>query len=495
MALKQNEDFLRFLTIGAAGAASVIDVLSRDHGHRAVELERYATANKLWATKIKRLRLPDLFCLECGARIEVRAKSDLAIRMSHSELTGRQWDAGLRDRDLVAFVAWDRRTELASAFPQLFEVGAMRAAAGYAKLGPRKSASEGAERDLTWPASVPKRDGTVVAIDRKAGTATYQPDEGRRNTYRLQKGVPVNFYADENRVLHGRQEFLIGCVATPRSVACSGAKWDWASDLDSKSDIDRYAAIKAAGLHGAKSQSVQRHLSEIADDPGEDERIRLEARGSLARIDPDRYTAELAHIASRPMERKAESKALAMECIFIISELRVPAAVEALVRLARDQRIDSEARCAAVWGLGDADLDGAASVLPFIADPDDDVALHALAAVGHLGSDELTTLKTMLSGGDREAASAATLLAENGGAGLHHLLDTATDGGRAALWAQAALGGVPQEDLLEAAGDVLPPKIESILSPMWTAHESWLSSQSFESPLEFLKRQRIRYLP
>jgi len=77
--------------MGAHGAASVADDLSRDHGHKVMELERYAMSNKLWSTKLKRLRLPDLMCLRCGARIEARAKSSLQIKLSHSDTPGREW--------------------------------------------------------------------------------------------------------------------------------------------------------------------------------------------------------------------------------------------------------------------------------------------------------------------------------------------------------------------------------------------------------------------
>ena len=61
--------------------------------------------NKIWATKIKRLRIPDLICLKCGRRIESRAKSKLEIKMSDNEKNpDRRWDAGLRDEDLIAFI-------------------------------------------------------------------------------------------------------------------------------------------------------------------------------------------------------------------------------------------------------------------------------------------------------------------------------------------------------------------------------------------------------
>lgn len=493
MALKQDDDFLRYLTMGAAGTGAVIHDLKERHGHRAVELERYATANKLWTTKIKRLRLPDLFCLDCGIRVEVRVKSDLAIRMSHSDSPERQWDTGLRDRDLAAFIAWNRETEAASASPQFFEIGAMRAVASHAKLGPRKSASEGAERDLTWLARVPKRDGTVEVVDIHRGSITYRPNVGRRNTYSLPAGIPVHFYADEDQALRGEEEFLLGSVAPPGSVACSDARWDWSSDLNSESKIDMYAAIKAAGLHGA--QAVENRLLNIADDPDEDERIRLEARGSLARIDPDRHVPRLALDAGRPTEGDAAQMAIAMESIFILSELPCDAAGEALIALANDRRVDSEARCAAVWGLGAAGLDEARSLLPFIADGDDEVALHALAAIGEIDNDGFATLTRMLSGTDREAASASVLLAEDGETGLSRLLDTATRDDRSSLWARAALGEIPREDLLDVAGTALSAELEAVLQPMWIARESWLQSQSAESPLDFLRRQRIRYLP
>lgn len=163
MAFKQDDDFLRFITMGAAGSAAVSRHLRETHGHRTIELERYAMANKTWATKIKRLRLADMVCLDCGLRIEARAKSELKVRMSHSNTKGREWDAGQRDPDLCAFVPWANGAPAGE--PEYFEVGAMREAAGYATLGSPKAPSEGAERDMTWPARVASRDSVVEAVD------------------------------------------------------------------------------------------------------------------------------------------------------------------------------------------------------------------------------------------------------------------------------------------------------------------------------------------
>ena len=75
MAFKTDNSFLRYLTMGAIGVRSTMDVLER-LGFEPIELERYSSSNKIWSTKVKRLRLPDILCVRTGVRVEVRAKSD-----------------------------------------------------------------------------------------------------------------------------------------------------------------------------------------------------------------------------------------------------------------------------------------------------------------------------------------------------------------------------------------------------------------------------------
>src|SRR3954467_9214912 len=105
MGFKADTSFLRYLTMGALGARHVIKEL-KEFGFLPIELERYCTSNKIWATKVKRLRLPDLLCVRTGLRVEVRAKSDLKIRMSDAPNNpDRRWDTGLRDDDVTALIA------------------------------------------------------------------------------------------------------------------------------------------------------------------------------------------------------------------------------------------------------------------------------------------------------------------------------------------------------------------------------------------------------
>jgi hypothetical protein len=490
MAFKQDEDFLRFITMGAAGSAAVSRHLREVHGHRTIELERYAMANKIWATKIKRLRLADLVCVACGRRIEARAKSDLKVRMSHSNTPGREWDAGLRDDDLCAFVSWADGGVAGP--PEYFAVGDMRQAAEYARFGPPKAASEGAERDMTWPMRLATRDGVVENVDLYTGKVTVRPFEGRRQTVALPVDVPTFIYVSDGDHVRGGASFIMGCLDLPEQVHCPGETWNLAADLHDADPSTRYAAVKAAGARG--DTGLEGDLVDIGNDEDEDDRIRLEAWASLSRLDPARHTRHVIAQANERTTGDRHAMAMAMEAIFILSELQSEEAADALAMLAADHRLDSEARCAAVWGLGVAGVNDAGRVLPFIADEDDNVALHALAGIGPVSATLLPRAAEMLGGNDIEAASAGALLAKQGHDGAQALLQSAEAGGRAGLWAVAALGELPEGEVLAAANGALSAELERTLAPMWTAHGSWLRRQEMDTPLHFLERQTIRHL-
>src|SRR5207248_10150157 len=90
--------------MGAMGVRRVAELMTHA-ALQPIELERYSRSNKIWSTKVKRLRLPDLLCVKTGLRVEVRAKSDLTIKMSDA-LTNpdRRWNSGLAGNDMIAFV-------------------------------------------------------------------------------------------------------------------------------------------------------------------------------------------------------------------------------------------------------------------------------------------------------------------------------------------------------------------------------------------------------
>lgn len=491
MAFKQDQDFLRFVTMGAAGGAHAAKFLADEHGHRIVELERYAMANKLWPTKLKRVRVPDLVCLDCGLRIEARAKSDLKIRLSDSDAPDREWDQGLRDRDLVALVAWDAENEVVRPNVEVFTIGALRATYGLSELGPRKSPSEGAERDRTWKASVPKRGGQVLEVDPAEQRVKTQLDSGRRQTYRIDPARPAYIYVEPGDVFSGGDTFLLGVVhaASEGDLDCPGQVWDEREDLGSSDDVTRYTAVKAAGYR--EDAEISDALWAIAYDS----RIRLEAFASLARVDPATYTPGIISVALDAASDDPEALKMAMEALFILAELGTQEAADALQALAADRSLPTDARCAAVWGLGIAGVSRPSAVLDYIADEDEDVALHALAGVGPLDATAAASAAELLASAESERVgiSVATLLAEQEELGADLLLDVAGEGGDAAVWALAGLGQMTAKMVRAMDRGRLTADVERALLPSWAVNESWLRQQEMDSPLRFLKRQTIRH--
>ena len=106
---KTDESFLEKLAIGAVGTQKVIEGLMQQ-GHTPIELERGSTGYNIWKSiKIKRIRVPDIICVNSGIRIESRAKTNLIISMSHSSADEtRGWDFGLKNDDFAALVVCEK---------------------------------------------------------------------------------------------------------------------------------------------------------------------------------------------------------------------------------------------------------------------------------------------------------------------------------------------------------------------------------------------------
>lgn len=154
---KTDESFLEKLAIGAIGTQKVIEDL-KHQGHVPVELERGSTGYKIWKTiKIKRVRVPDILCVNSGIRVESRAKTNLVISMSHSSADEtRGWDFGLKDEDFAALVVCEKSGEgpvdwLADNNVQYIKISDLRKALEDNKVIQEKpkGAEEGFESRLT----------------------------------------------------------------------------------------------------------------------------------------------------------------------------------------------------------------------------------------------------------------------------------------------------------------------------------------------------------
>ena len=491
MAFKADTSFLRFLSMGAAGVHRTMETLRRG-GFEPIELERYCGSNKIWSTKVKRLRLPDLLCIRTGLRVEVRAKTELRIRMSDTPSNrDRAWDAGLRDDDLVAFItcSFHNRRPVAADEPVFVSVGALRSSTGFSTVGAPKSASEGAERDRTWPATVPSRDGTVLEVSSDRIIVQMHADRtrpARRQTYLL-KGKTA--YVAPGETFKAHSQIICGAPRSLADVSVSlNCDYDPIAALESGSAVDRYAAVRALTRReelGAKRISV---LEDVLNDESDD-RVLLEAAGVAALMGSSHGEDRLSSFIWGDHDRDD----LRMETVFIFTELGdTQFAREQLMWIANTKRFrDHELRQAAVWGLGKNGLRRYEDLLGFIDDNDDDVALHAIAGFDH--NTPLNIINSLVSdlasSGERRCAAASAALAAIGS----DTAITALASVARALpndWILATLGSMPPERVrrLLARDSLL-----SVISPLLVTADgaNWLATEEKRTDLRFLLAQDI----
>jgi hypothetical protein len=496
MGFKVDESFLRFLTMGAVSAKAVADEM-RAKGLRPIELERQSTSNKIWATKIKRMRLPDLLCLKTGVRVEVRAKSKLAIRMSDAPGNpDRVWNAGLNDDDLVVFVkcSTSDASDVTAQSQQAFTAGDVAACdMELTKLGPPKSASEGSERDRTWPTVVPSKSGKVIAIhDDKLVTLL---DSGKQQTYGL-RGFLTPYVAVGERFEAGRS-FLAGLPKQRASLPQPGRQWNPRPLLNSSSSIDRYVAVKALGHLGTAADIA--NLANLAVSAS-DSRVSLEAGVALARLGDDFGLVRLATEVGSPSEPY-----LAMEAVLALAELSgSPLQSEAanlLSDIANDAELEgAEVRQAAIWGLGFTGLQAYDKLLPFLSASNQSERVHALVAMGNdFDVVIVNALARMLSdpnSSDELAAAAADILSQSRRQTqvINAVLPIAKSGAPdARAWALAVLGALPRAKVdpiatAEGLSGALRPL--QLLSPS----SNWTRGRRLSSTIGFVRQQALRTL-
>lgn len=490
MGFKADTSFLRFLTMGTVGVRQTMRQMT-EAGFRPIELERYCGSNKIWATKVKRLRLPDVLCVNTGLRVEVRAKSDLKIRMSDAPNNPeRRWDAGLRDDDLAAFIAcFETETGYQPAEGAiLFTVKALRDAVGLSTLGPPKSASEGAERDRTWPAVIPSRDGIVEASDFNRLTVMMQGDDRppRRQSYSL-SGKRV--YVSPGGRFKAEASILAGVPESSADLAAYLARrYNPLHDLQSTNDVDRYAAAKALPYREDLRRQAVGALEDLLGRETE-ERVALEAAGAAATLG-----SLLGQTRINEVLWGQGRGDLRMEAVLILTELGSAFAREELGAIAADQGLSgNEIRQAAVWGLGKAGLKAYEDLVPFIADEDENVALHAIAAFGEDTPKAIIErlVQVLQTGEPRQApaASEALRIIDSDDV-LEALIEAAQTGSRVHGWVLVTLGRLsPALVQQRLAGTPLLERIAPML--LIAQGANWLSTETAVSDISFLRKQNL----
>lgn len=491
MGFKTDREFLRNISIGAVGTKQVASLLTAG-GFRIIELERYCSCNKIWATKIKRLRVPDLLCLKTGIRIECRAKSTLKLTMSHAvKNVERAWDKGLRDEDLIAFIHCTPEHDGWSAADRvnLFAVGQLRATAHLAGLGRMKAASEGSEIQLTWPSTVPATAGNVVAVSEDRIETVLSG--GRRQSYRLQrKDVRLSPHVAAGESFDAGDTMIASVVPLRvRRVAPARVQYDFVADLDNTSSETVYAAVKALGFLPELGEGAVRKLNAIA--VGEaDVRIRLEAAASLARLEEDvgwQYLADIALNAESLPEHR-------MEAVLILGELPVARSAALLREIAENTGNSSESRAAAVWGLAAMPADQAINVFQYVSDDDELTAVHAIVAGSRVITNEnLAAVLNDVGEDPRRSAGLIRAVLRSSCDAVPMVIEklkTATGDRRSWLvYFLASIGRAKCIDHLRKSA----PELLSQLEFFWTYQtENWTNRLDVADQIVFLAQQNLR---
>jgi len=488
MGFKVDSSFLRFLTMGALGVRRVMVEL-RERGFEPIELERYCGSNKIWATKVKRLRLPDLLCVRTGLRVEVRAKSDLKIRMSDAPNNPeRVWDAGLRDDDVVGLIACSSgpggpRTADGAMY---FSARSLRDSVGTSKLGPPKSASEGAERDRTWPAVIPSRSGRVLSVSTEKIVVMMEGDgeAARKQTYTLNGKhsyvAPGDAFTGEVTMLAGSPRSLVNL----NEYLCRS--YHPLDHVTSPNPMDRYAAVKALRFREDLRQDSVPALEDVSSrDP--EIRVALEAGASAAALG---WAWGEERVADALWGDDAAD--MSMEAILILTELRTPFALEQLRRAAREMEGD-ERRQAAIWGLGKSGLRSYDDLRSYIAVGDENAAYHAIAGFGEdTPASVVESLVDTLVGDDsRKAAAASEALRVIASAAVVDCLRRVVQENRGnSVWAVATLGRLPPSIVRTCLRDAtLLDKLEPML--LVAPGANWLANEDAATNMTFLLKQGL----
>ena len=488
MNFKADWSFLEKISMGAVSSKQVIKLLN-DAGHDVIELERYSTSNKIWATKIKRLRIPDLICLKCGRRIESRAKSKLEIKMSDNEKNSdRRWDAGLRDEDLIAFIKC--RAHNGEWIPgedvNLFSVESLKQAYSDSKTGKTKPAYEGAEKDRTWPSSTPSKDGTIDKIIRKNGKLQIKVRyvDGRNYCFSIKEEKHYNSYCEEGDTFIGGETIIAGVPPQKERIDACNAGYDFLNDIKSDVKEIRYAGVKVLGYLDKKPEYINEVMKlkniEI------DYRIQLEIYSSLIRLGVDVWD-EFCEFAMSDIEDEYR-----LEFVLILGELEKEKRVSKILHnIAVKKGFKDELRAAAAWGIK-VDDTTLPSLIEIAKSEVDTVASHALAHIIDNFEDEYTSDLVKLINDDCSGGIVLKILTEADVVKAETLVDIyrALTDNLQKKWVAMSIGfsGKKKYGIWEDTIEKVDIQNFSIIKELWDYSTSSIDAEK-SSEIIFLRKQ------
>lgn len=475
---KTDESFLEKLAIGAIGARGVFAELKRQ-GHNPIELERGSMDYKIWKSiKIKRLRVPDLLCINCGTRVEARAKTQLEISMSHSlSDPERGWDKGLNDRDVVALSICTRTGDGPTAWQaapliQFVSAAALRRAFAENQVVTEKpkGAGEGFELRVTWPSAVASSDGVVSAFTAERLQFKREPDQRtislalRKKTISLQPLVRVG-----DKICAG--QILASVVPATSVLPCRGEARSsgFLEMLASPAVADRYTAAKALSqLHDLATSAA---LMQRMTDDREHIYVRLEAAAGLTR------TADVAGMAFIQETLQGQYLEHRLEAIIILGEIPTDDSRQTLTTVLLDQAQHPEIRAGAAWALGELQQPSSAEALVQVflelAEP---IRVEAARALRKIAATTGANIAAKLPAAqDNQRAGIAWAISRSGRVKVDELVPLLVDDD-ARRWVAYILGTQDQQTCIGQIEQLRrrDPEVYFAVTVLWKILASWV---------------------
>ncbi len=405
---KSDDSFLRKLAVGAAGTNATISKL-KEMGFNPIELERGSTGFKIWKKiKIKRVRVPDILCLNTGLRFESRGKTRVEISMSHSlNDPKRAWDAGMRDDDLVSIVVFEQNDDSPINLQQISPVHFicikdMRQAfaAEQISITQPKGAEEGSEIRVMWTCAAAHQRSIVKAVELDRISLT--PTTGtRKQSIQLSRSkgkisllpqINAGDTVEANQIVAAVVPVILK-LQSPAPVSES----HFIDKLASVNLSERYAAAKALRYRGYTTARPM--LEARMTDRDEDIYVQLEAAAALAACD-DLNGWEF-------IENKLHSPVMAvpletqLETVIVASEISRSRSEQLLIEVLRDSQRDDELRAGAAWALGQfASTASATALVDTFNSSRLEIKVEAARALLRIAEPQISYLTDLLRNGD-----------------------------------------------------------------------------------------------
>lgn len=367
---KSDDSFLRKLAVGAAGTNTTIERLT-ELGFSPIELERGSTGFKIWKKiKIKRVRVPDILCLQTGLRFESRGKTKPEISMSHSlRDPKRAWDAGMRDDDYVSIVVFKQSAESPIDLKRISPIQFVRVkdlrdafAAKRVSITKPKGVEEGSEIRVVWTSAAAKQQSVVSEVsEKRIGLTPFHL--GRVQIVQLVRSKGATTLAPQVRVgdTVEANQIVAASVPVAITVACPPAIDEayFVQKLTSIILSERYAAAKALRYRGYTT--ARSALKERINHAEEDIYVQLEAAAALAAHGHSEGWIFIENkLRSAVVDVPLETQ---LETVIVVSEIPNPRSENLLIEVLKDAKREEELRAGAAWALGQFATPTAANAL------------------------------------------------------------------------------------------------------------------------------------